>query len=82
MTGHVISTCFTLVIQTLQSHYCPEVSSLTTQLLTSVNKKPEENLGKYLDRDDEEVSALYKDISLSFFFFMFLPYLDNDECCH
>lgn len=78
VTGHMISTCL-IVPQTLQSHYCPEVSSLATQLLTSVNKKPEENLGKHLDRDEEEVKYMLFIITFSFII-MFLPYLDNDEC--
>ena len=45
-----------LHLQTLQSHYCPEVSLLASQLLESVDKKSEENIGKYLDRDIEEVN--------------------------
>ena len=47
-----------LHLQTLQSHYCPEVSRLASQLLESVDKKSEENIGKYLDRDMEEVNPL------------------------
>ena len=43
------------LVQTFQSHYCPQVSSLAKQLLASVNKRVEEDLGKYLDTNDEEV---------------------------
>ena len=60
--GHIISV--PLHLQTLQSHYCPEVSLLASQLLDSVDKKSEENIGKYLDRDDEEVINIFSSISL------------------
>ena len=53
--------------QTLQSHYCPEVSLLASRLLDSVDKKSEENLGKYLDRDDEEVSPCFLPSSALYF---------------
>ena len=53
-----VCVCLLISPQTLQAHYCPEVSSLASQLLVSVNRKVEENIGKYLDRDDEEVRYL------------------------
>ena len=61
--GHVMSV--SLRLQTLQSHYCPEVSLLASQLLESVDRKSEENIRKYLDRDIEEVNPfLSSSISL------------------
>lgn len=42
-------------LQTLKSHYCPEVSELVSDLLHSLDKKSEEDIGKFLDKDNDDV---------------------------
>ena len=49
------SHCVCVCVQTLKSHYCPEVAVLVSDLLKSVEKKSEEPIGKYLDRDFDDV---------------------------
>ena len=50
---------FVLFLQTLKSHYCPEVSVLVSNLISSLDKKSEENIGKYLDKDFDDVNYYY-----------------------
>ena len=49
-----------LLLQTLQSHYHPAVSSLVTKLLDPENQKDLEPLGKYLDLTESEVQPSIK----------------------
>ena len=65
-------------LQTLKSHYCPEVSELVSDLLHSLDKKSEEDIGKFLDKDSDDV-ILVNYILWGVYIVFFSP-LDSVNC--